>query len=178
MRRKGNRVKRVKPWARPCGRGRVWANLVGNIIMNWYLCIFYLSTTIILLVSVFFISSSGEYRAFQLAQRSFYTEVCLIQSGFKEEQFLTVAKQTLEFQYNKRRKEENSLLEIDILPQVIYQTYRSHLQISLYTGIIFLPSCLQHWPGQTWGWSWRFSPQELPRLSRPSLPNAGWLSSQ
>ena len=62
---------------------------------------------------------TGEYQAFRLAQRSFYTEVCLIQSGFKEEQFLTVAKQTLEFQYNKRRKEEKSLLESDILPQVI-----------------------------------------------------------
>ena len=67
----------------------------------------------------------GEYQAFKLAQRSFYTEVCLIQSGFKEDQFLTVAKQTLEFQYNKRRKEEKSLLESDILPQVIYQIYCS-----------------------------------------------------
>ena len=62
---------------------------------------------------------TGEYQAFRLAQRSFYREVCLIQSGFKEDQFLTVAKQTLEFQYNKRRKEEKSLLESDILPQVI-----------------------------------------------------------
>ena len=71
------------------------------------------------------ISSKGEYQAFKLAQRSFYSEVCLIQSGFKEDQFLTVAKQTLEFQYHKRRKEEKSLLEIDILSQVIYQIYSS-----------------------------------------------------
>ena len=70
----------------------------------------------------------GEYQAFRLAQRSFYTEVCLIQSGFKEDQFLTVAKQTLEFQYHKRRKEEKSLLEIDILTQVIYQIYCFHYQ--------------------------------------------------
>ena len=49
---------------------------------------------------------SDHWQAFKLAQRSFYTEVCLIQSGFKEDQFLTVAKQTLEFQYNKRRKVE------------------------------------------------------------------------
>ena len=41
--------------------------------------------------------SLGEYQAFKLAQRSFYNEVCLIQSSFKEEQFLTVAKQTLDF---------------------------------------------------------------------------------
>ena len=61
----------------------------------------------------------GEYQAFKLAQRSFSTEVCLIQSGFKEEQFLTVAKQTLEFQYKQRRKEEKSLLESDILLEVI-----------------------------------------------------------
>ena len=54
-----------------------------------------------------------------MAQRSFYTEVCLIQSGFKEEQFLTVAKQTLEHKYNKRRDKEKSLLESDILLQVI-----------------------------------------------------------
>ena len=53
---------------------------------------------------------SGEYQAFKLAQRSFYKEVCLIQSGFKEDQFLTVAKQTLEFQYNKRRKDEKEKL--------------------------------------------------------------------
>ena len=64
----------------------------------------------------------GEYRAFKLAQRSFYTEVCLIQSGFKEDQFLTVAKQTLEFQYNNRRKKEKSLLESDILPEVIIRS--------------------------------------------------------
>ena len=73
----------------------------------------------------------GEYQAFKLAQRSFYTEVCLIQSGFKEDQFLTVAKQTLEFQYNKRRKEEKSLLESDILPQVFHQINGSYKQISL-----------------------------------------------
>ena len=75
-------------------------------IISW--TVNYLSFTLLL----------GEYQAFKLAQRSFYTEVCLIQSGFKEEQFLTVAKQTLEFQYNKRREKEKSLLESDILPQV------------------------------------------------------------
>ena len=84
-----------------------------------------------------------------MAQRSFYTEVCLIQSGFKEDQFLTVAKQTLEFQYNKRRKEEKSLLESDILPQVINSSdllfFSKYLSIN--KGIIFLPFCLQHRPG-------------------------------
>ena len=76
-------------------------------------------------MSILLFILSGEYQAFKLAQRSFYTEVCLIQSGFKEDQFLTVAKQTLEFQYNKRREKEKSLLESDTLPQVIYQIYCS-----------------------------------------------------
>ena len=97
-------------------------------------------------ISPSFTLLSGEYLAFKLAQRSFYKEVCLIQSGFKEDQFLTVAKQTLEFQYNKRRKEEKSLLESDILPQVIHQIYCSLTLMKeiICKGILFLPCCLQH----------------------------------
>lgn len=74
----------------------------------------------------------GEHQAFELAVRSFCTEVCLIQSDFKEEQFLTLPKQMMKKmnekrQNTKRSKEEMTLPEIDILPEVIYQNQNCSL---------------------------------------------------
>ena len=70
-------------------------------------------------ISVFVLRSepslTGEYLAFRLAARSFCRKVCLVQSSFKEEQFLGIVKR---YWMGKRRKDEDNLLS-DILPEVI-----------------------------------------------------------
>ena len=57
-------------------------------------------------------SLAGEYLAFRLAARSFCGEVCLVESSFKEEQFLGIVKKYW------RRKDKDNLLS-DIVPEVI-----------------------------------------------------------
>ena len=70
--------------------------------------------------NIFYLSRefSGEFKAFKLAQRSFYNEPCTIISGFKEKDFLSVVKETLLFQYNQRRKKERNLLDCPLTTPV------------------------------------------------------------
>ena len=87
----------------------------------------------------------GEYEAFRLAERSFFNEVCLIQSSFKEDQFLRIAKKYVKYEYNVRRQQEKNLLDSDILPQVdiLIKLVGVIIKISL-TGGCGVPSLLQH----------------------------------